>query len=670
MSSRKTLREVGRRAVVLGLALSLVTAALGAFSSSARAGERSYYWFAGPNLLDSFSDTWWMLRPVGEHEHDEHEEAYLEFEHADTPEQRRIRARISDGVGQRGVVHAGGRLIAGVAAPTGETRSTGYVAGEPTMGIFEDGTIVYMGIGAVVGSMDAGAAYGQSAILRSRDEGRTWQALDHLIPGHDEEQVGLDPFLRVDRDTGRLFQVNLVLPCTPVSMSDDHGETFSTGSVCNHTDHENLFTGKPVTSTTSGYPKIVYYCALDGGANAGTNTLTACSKSLDGGRTFWRTGAPAFVGHDPASDGGWWGTGHCGGETGHGVTDAAGTIFLPRGYCGQPFVAISHDEGLTWERVQVAGNGVATDRWLGHEASMAVDSAGNLFYTWVALDRLPYLVSSRDHGATWSAPVRISPPNINETWGAFVDAGAPGRIAVSYLGTTNSPGEPFCVRTLAPAQSPADCETATGGQPHAKSEYDNTTWDGYIGVTVDALSPEPVFMTAAVTPPGDPLLRGGNCETVRCDAETDFLDTEIAPDGTPWAAFVDACGNDPKEPCAAIGVGVVARLTGGPPLYGPLPESSKPPLVLPRPRNAPTKCAPRRRFAIVLRAPRGERLRSARVFVAGRAVKVARRKGRLRATIDLRRSRGRRVTIRIIARTKRGRQVRFKRSYRMCAEPR
>jgi hypothetical protein len=177
-----------------------------------------------------------------------------------------------------------------------------------------------------------------------------------------------------------------------------------------------------------------------------------------------------------------------------------------------------------------------------------------------------------------------------------------------------------------------------------------------------------VFLTAAVNPPDDPLLRGGNCLVVRCDAEFDFIDTEIAPDGTPWAAFVDACGKDPKEACAAIGVGVVARLTGGPPLTGPLPESSKPPLALPRPRIAPAGCAPHRRFAIGLRAPHGERLRSARVFVAGRAVKARRRNGRLSATIDLRRFRGGRVTIRIIARTTRGREVRFNRRYRMCSE--
>jgi hypothetical protein len=88
--------------------------------------------------------------------------------------------------------------------------------------------------------------------------------------------------------------------------------------------------------------------------------------------------------------------------------------------------------------------------------------------------------------------------------------------------------------------------------------------------------------------------------------------------------------------------------------------------VLLPPRHAPAKCAPRRRFTIVLRAPHGKHLRSARVIVAGHAVTVVRRNGRLSATIDLRRFRGRRVTLRISGRTTRGREVRFKRSYRIC----
>ena len=33
-------------------------------------------------------------------------------------------------------------------------------------------------------------------------------------------------------------------------------------------------------------------------------------------------------------------------------------VYLPRDYCSQPWLAISRDEGLTWETVQVAKNGM------------------------------------------------------------------------------------------------------------------------------------------------------------------------------------------------------------------------------------------------------------------------------------------------------------------------
>lgn len=55
--------------------------------------------------------------------------------------------------------------------------------------------------------------------MRSRDQGRTWQVLEHLTPGSDDEQAGGDPFLSVDRATGRMFQTNWTPPCTPLTES-------------------------------------------------------------------------------------------------------------------------------------------------------------------------------------------------------------------------------------------------------------------------------------------------------------------------------------------------------------------------------------------------------------------------------------------------------------------
>ncbi len=77
-------------------------------------------------------------------------------------------------------------------------------------------------------------------------------------------------------------------------------------------------------------------------------------------------------------------------------------------------------------------------------------------------------------------------------------------------------------------------------------------------------------------------------------------------------------------------------------------------------------CLSRRRFEIRLHAPKRSRLRSARVFVAGKPVKVRREAGRLRATVDLRGQARKTVTVRVVARTTRGRTVRETRTYRTC----
>jgi hypothetical protein len=78
------------------------------------------------------------------------------------------------------------------------------------------------------------------------------------------------------------------------------------------------------------------------------------------------------------------------------------------------------------------------------------------------------------------------------------------------------------------------------------------------------------------------------------------------------------------------------------------------------------RCASKRRFQIRLRAPRGHRLRSARVYVNGKRVRVFRRRGRLRAVVDLRGLPKGTFRVRVRAITTRGRRVTETRTYRTC----
>jgi len=278
--------------------------------------------------------------------------------------------------------------------------------------------------------------------------------------------------------------------------------------------------------------------------------------------------------------------------TGHGAVAPDGTVYLPRGYCGRPFVAISDDEGDTWERVQVAGSGIAVGPGPGeeHEASVAIDANGTVYYTWQAADRLPYLAVSRDRGKTWSKPVLISPPGVDEGWDPFIDVGDPGRVAISYVGTVNSPGPPFCVTTIGSLTSlEGSCFDADGKPGRASSDWDKTRWTGYMAVSVDATSAAPTFHTAPVGSFEDPLYIGV-CGTLRCGVEVDFLDVIVGPDGTAWASFVDGCNGAPEPSCVPLGAGVVSHLTGAPPLTGQLPVPDPAPGSAPGP--APGAPAP------------------------------------------------------------------------------
>ena len=431
--------------------------------------------------------------------------------------------------------HAGGIPITDSAitskAPDGRFFRLGINGWEPTIGVDDEGRIFYQ----------ARTSNLQPTVMRSTDEGDTWGDVSPMIGPAPAQPLSLDPILYLDKDTGRVFTNNIPpdINCQYLSFSDDAGKSWTNTDICGHFDHQNIFTGPPTKDGQQpiGYPNIVYYCAINLVMLSGTSTATTCSRSLDGGLTWLHTGEPAYLTPIGANQGGlpW-----CDGAVGHGFVGDDGTVYLPRGWCGQPFLSISHDEGLTWDQVQVAENGAN-----GHEAGIAADTQGNLYYDWIGGDDLPYLAISRDGGKSWSDPMMIGPPGIKRSSLPAIDIGDDGKIAMTYVGS-ESPGR-------------------------SKKAQKKWTWNGYITMTADALDANPVFYTGTLNAPSDPLHRGGGCGNTRCHTLGDFFDVTIAPDGTPWVAFVDACFK--KDYCVptfeAVGVrgeAVVGRLVGGPKL--------------------------------------------------------------------------------------------------------
>lgn len=394
-----------------------------------------------------------------------------------------------------------------------ELLRTGFSgAGEPNIGIAPDGSLY---------------ATVTAKVVRSLDRGRHWQ--DVTPTGH---ATTLDPFLYVDKGTGRVFKSDLSGTCQLLSWSDDKGQTWSsTAAACNLSDHQSLSAGPPVLSKTVGYPNVVYDCSQTLGYN-GYSAASGCDKSLDGGRTWVPTGTYAFSDPSPYGAGAGSGDsgvpGHCLGDVGAITVAPDGTLYVPRGWCNQPWLAYSKDEGLTWSRVQVARNGMDTTVSGGfgvvapgsgqsdYQATVMADAKGHVYYFWVAHDRLPYLAVSRDGGATFGPPVKVSPAGVREAWGPAIDLDSAGRVGLAYLASTDSPGAPW-----------------TGS-------YNGVTFTGYLALLTQPLARVPRVVAAPVTPDGAPLVRGA-CGPGRCNnAVLDFIDVALAKDGSVYGAFVDS----------------------------------------------------------------------------------------------------------------------------------
>ncbi len=107
----------------------------------------------------------------------------------------------------------------------------------------------------------------------------------------------------------------------------------------------------------------------------------------------------------------------------------------------------------------------------------------------------------------------IAPPGVHETNFPTIDVGDPGKIALTFPGSTSTLG-------------------------HADK---TRTWNSYVVVSTNALSSNPLFLANIANPLNEPVARG-DCHN-RCGRMYDFLDVLSAPNdqGRVWATAVDTC---------------------------------------------------------------------------------------------------------------------------------
>jgi hypothetical protein len=416
-------------------------------------------------------------------------------------------------------IHQGDQLLSAVNATNLSARwlpVAGYDGREPTLGVDSKGVLYYAARDYSGGNTPPVSAT-QTPIMRSKDGGLTWTDVSPRLPTGDREPPRSgDPMVIVDPWTDRIFQIELYdLVCNWLVFSDNGGESWTSNpKACSSlvVDHQTIGAGPSATGVALPvYRNIVYVCV---------NQIadSHCSRSLNGGLTF-ESFHLVFPGVKPGT------STLCGGIHGHVLVAPDGVVYLPREYCGDGYVGISRDDGLTWEIKDIDGG---LGEW-GNDPNMAFDAAGTVYYAFTsAKTQAIWLTWTKDKGVTWSKPVRASPPHLTAANHPSITAGDDGRVGLVFLGTTSDLSE---------------------GQDH-------WTWDAYMGVSWDAKNETPTFTTVRVNPEDDPVYRG-DCRNIRCGYIREFLDASVAPDGSVWGAFVDAClwtaeAKYDKEDCPSL----------------------------------------------------------------------------------------------------------------------
>ncbi len=430
---------------------------------------------------------------------------------------------------------------------------TGFRTSEISIVVTNEGTILFQPV------------YPQSGlpigVLRSVDQGATWEFIDPKTSPPRTSSV--DMTMWVDRRSGRVFWSNdlelppgRIGPPARVDLSDDDGKTWFSSStlVGFHYISTQIVSGPSVRNFDELIPRSpdpVYICTAGSISCPVFNFCGKhCSKSSDLGETFGPASPVPFPPECPFP-----GIHPTGAFGLNGVVARDGTVYEPLTPCERPYIAISRDEGTTWQLALVADT--ETIGW--GELGIGLDDGGNLYAAWTdARDRLPYLAISRDRGLHWSQPLMIAAPGVNEAAIPQLVAGERGQVAVAYYGSRNAP------RPL-----PPDCFIGSATIPNLSGNgvvysffleapsvscpgYEKQTWNTYVTETWNALDKQPLFWSATLNAPDKPTWYGATPSSRRVPqgfavghssgaGAVDYFALTTTPDNAPWVGYVQEC---------------------------------------------------------------------------------------------------------------------------------
>lgn len=407
----------------------------------------------------------------------------------------------------------------------------------------------------------------------SYDLGKTWSApvpFDLSGPAR-----GGDSDVAVNTN-GDLIAADLNVTWASVQRSTDHGKTFDAGTQTAPEDDRPWL-------TANGLDVYVAYHDFVG-------EVPVVCISHDGGQTF-PTCNQAF-GPDPSVT-------NCAENT---VPARALSIdpvtlslnFLyscsttqenlqhpPYGPLHDYYLAQSTNGGSTWTTHKVfsadTSNGKAPN-YANIFGTLAIDSAGNYYalFAGTADDNNAaanpyhvYLVVSKDHGQTWSKPLRVDhdPNGAGTHVLPHLAVTKPGNVDVVWYGTSAT-GEPNGVCGTVVSQSPCTAGFPPYTDPKAPA------WNVYLAQSTNALSSTPTFQQVEVN--STPTHYGRICTNgIVCGSSDrsllDFISVAVDCHGMAHVAYG---GNTKAQEAAGETFVHAARQTGGTALAPPAPCAS------------------------------------------------------------------------------------------------